>query len=86
MVLGQENQICLIVEDSGPGVPEKLQDMIFDPFYTTKPSGKGTGLGLAVVKTVIKRQNGILSVDQSPILGGARFRVMMPAAESESAA
>jgi signal transduction histidine kinase len=76
----QNDQICLTVEDSGPGIPEKLRAVIFDPFYTTKPSGKGTGLGLAVVRTVTKHHGGSLSVDVSPSLGGARFKVLMPAA------
>jgi len=79
-VENQNGQICLTVEDSGPGVPEKLRSLIFDPFYTTKPSGKGTGLGLAVVRTVTKHHGGTLTVDESPSLGGARFKVLMPAA------
>ncbi|MFW7377214.1 MAG: ATP-binding protein [Oligoflexus sp.] len=76
----KDGKVCITVEDSGPGVPEKLRSMIFDPFYTTKPSGKGTGLGLMVVQTVAKHQGGSLSIDDSPKLGGARFTIMMPAA------
>ncbi len=73
-------QIRLSVEDSGPGVPEKIRSLIFEPFYTTKPTGKGTGLGLAVVKAVTKRAGGELELDSSPELGGARFTVLLPAA------
>jgi len=80
VVEDQDGQVSLTVEDSGPGVPEKIRSLIFDPFYTTKPSGKGTGLGLAVVRTVAKHQGGTLTVDISPTLGGARFKVLMPAA------
>ncbi len=79
-LIKEHNQVKLSVEDSGPGVPEKLRPLIFDPFYTTKPSGKGTGLGLAVVRTVTKHHGGVLQVDDSPSLGGARFTVIMPAA------
>jgi signal transduction histidine kinase len=76
----KDGQVTLSVEDSGPGVPVNLRSVIFDPFFTTKPSGKGSGLGLAVVRSVIKHHGGSLSVDESPSLGGARFKVMMPAA------
>ncbi len=75
-----DGKVLLSVEDSGPGIPEKIKAMIFEPFYTTKPSGQGTGLGLAVVRTILKHQQGELEVDTSPELGGARFRITMPAA------
>jgi C4-dicarboxylate-specific signal transduction histidine kinase len=79
-VLAKNGRIHLMVEDSGPGVPEKIRSLIFEPFYTTKPTGKGTGLGLAVVKAVTKRAGGELELDASPELGGARFTVILPAA------
>ncbi len=76
----KDDRITLSVEDSGPGVPEKIRSLIFQPFYTTKPSGQGTGLGLAVVQSVLKRHGGELVLDDSPDLGGARFTVELPAA------
>ena len=75
-----EHKVLISVEDSGPGIPDNLRQVIFDPFYTTKESGKGTGLGLAVVRTVIKHQGGELEVGKSRLLGGAEFRISLPAA------
>jgi signal transduction histidine kinase len=48
----------LEVEDGGEGIPEAIQSRIFEPYFTTKPKGKGTGLGLAVVKRVVERHSG----------------------------
>jgi two-component system sensor histidine kinase PilS (NtrC family) len=63
------------VEDSGPGVDEKVRDRIFEPFFTTKE--KGTGLGLANVYTNVQAHGGRVYVEASP-LGGARFMIDLP--------
>lgn len=65
------------VADSGPGVPEADRDRIFEPFFTTKPDGKGTGLGLPIVRNIVEQHRGQISVVRSD-LGGAAFRVVIP--------
>ena len=56
--------IQLAVEDSGGGVPEEIQDRIFQPFFTTKEVGKGTGLGLSISKGILEAHGGRLFLDQ----------------------
>ncbi|CAA0323352.1 Sensory box sensor histidine kinase in two-component regulatory system [Alteromonas infernus] len=69
------NRLNIAVTDKGPGVPEGLKHKIFEPFFTTK--NNGTGLGLAVVKSVVNAHNGTLSVFNTPE-GGACFSVSLP--------
>jgi PAS domain S-box-containing protein len=71
------DSILIEVADSGPGVPENDRDRIFEPFFTTKPDGKGTGLGLPIVRNIIDQHRGQISVAKSD-LGGAAFRVVIP--------
>ncbi|MEK8089835.1 sensor histidine kinase [Thermithiobacillus plumbiphilus] len=73
------------VEDSGPGVPEELLPRIFDPFFSTKAQGQGTGLGLSVSFGIVKRHRGELWMDRSPVLGGARIKIQLPRAAQEAA-
>lgn len=68
----QDGEHCLIsIEDDGPGVPAELQERIFLPFFTTKPSGSGIGLPLA--RQIIAGHGAELCLDRSPGLSGARF-------------
>jgi signal transduction histidine kinase len=72
---------CLIVEiaDTGQGIPEAVLPHIFEPFYTTKPVGKGTGLGLDICwRIVVQRHGGDLRVTSEP--GHTSFRVLLPVA------
>ena len=69
--------VLIEVADSGPGVPEEDRERIFEPFFTTKPDGKGTGLGLPIVRNIIDQHRGHISVTRSD-LGGASFRVVLP--------
>ncbi len=69
--------VLIEVGDSGPGVPEPDRDRIFEPFFTTKPDGKGTGLGLPIVRNIVEQHRGQISVGKSD-LGGAAFRVVIP--------
>ena len=71
-----KNQICLTVTDNGDGIPEEIRRRIFEPFFTTRP--QGTGLGLAVVRSVAEAHNGEVLVDSSPT--GTTFAVCLPAA------
>lgn len=58
----KESAICLTIRDNGPGIPNEVQGKIFDPFYTTKTVGEGTGLGLSVTFNIIKKLGGTISV------------------------
>ena len=69
--------VLIEVADSGPGVAEEDRDRIFEPFFTTKPDGKGTGLGLPIVRNIVDQHHGEISVARSD-LGGAAFRVVLP--------
>lgn len=70
------------VRDSGTGIPEPDRDRIFEPFYTTKGAGKGTGLGLAVVRRVVDRAGGFIRVDSAPG-EGTTFRLYLPRVTGE---
>ncbi|MEO7778100.1 MAG: ATP-binding protein [Fibrobacteria bacterium] len=61
--------IVLSFKDTGPGIPEEALKKIFDPFYTTKPPGKGTGLGLTIAAEIVKKYGGALSVQSAPGAG-----------------
>lgn len=67
-----EEVIRVQVEDTGPGIAEADQKKIFDPFYTSKPVGEGTGLGLSVSQNIINLHNGILDI-RNGVNGGAIF-------------
>ncbi len=69
--------IVIEVADSGPGIPEADREKIFEPFFTTKPDGKGTGLGLPIVRNIIEQHRGEITITSSD-LGGAAFRVILP--------
>jgi len=69
--------ILIEVADSGPGVGEEDRERIFEPFFTTKPDGKGTGLGLPIVRNIVEQHRGQITVCRSD-LGGAAFRVILP--------
>lgn len=74
-----EADMALIeVADDGPGMTPEILQSIFDPFYTTKPVGEGTGLGLATVYGIVKQANGSVVADSAPGQG-ARLRIFFPA-------
>jgi signal transduction histidine kinase len=70
--------VLLEVADSGIGVTDEDRAKIFEPFFTTKPDGKGTGLGLPIVRNIVEQHRGEITVARSD-LGGAAFRVILPA-------
>ncbi|MDG2303662.1 MAG: ATP-binding protein [Candidatus Binatia bacterium] len=81
-------QVRMSVRDSGHGMSASLVQHIFEPYFTTKPRGKGTGLGLAVVQGIVSAAGGTIDVT-SEVEGGSTFRVHLPAvapASSEEAA
>ena len=69
--------VLVEVADSGPGIPQSDRTRIFEPFYTTKPDGKGTGLGLPIVRNIVEQHRGDITIATSD-LGGAAFRVVLP--------
>lgn len=73
----EDDWIVFTVEDDGPGIDNEQMTHLFEPFYTTKPVGQGTGLGLAVVHAAINDHKGRIEIDKSPELGGARFRIYL---------
>ncbi|HET8644682.1 MAG TPA: ATP-binding protein, partial [Vicinamibacteria bacterium] len=68
----------IAVADTGPGIPEPIQGRLFEPFVTTKPEGRGTGLGLSTVLMVVQRHQG--RIDFSTSGSGTTFRITLPAA------
>ncbi|MFP5507106.1 MAG: PAS domain S-box protein [Gammaproteobacteria bacterium] len=85
-VAGRYVEIC--VSDSGPGIPPEVLERMFEPFFSTKEAGKGSGMGLATVHGIVHEHGGHVLVDSAPGQG-ARFRVLFPplagAAETASA-
>ncbi|MEO5581351.1 MAG: tetratricopeptide repeat protein [Saprospiraceae bacterium] len=61
--VGRGTEILISVTDNGPGIPQKVLDKIFQPFFTTKPTGQGTGLGLSLSYDIIKAHGGEMKVD-----------------------
>ncbi|WP_303720269.1 sensor histidine kinase [Malonomonas rubra] len=72
-----EKAVWVSIEDSGDGIAESDMLKIFDPFYTTKPVGQGTGLGLTICQRIVAEMRGSIEVVPSP-LGGGGFRVILP--------
>lgn len=73
------DRIDVCIEDSGSGIPEDVLPHIFEPFYTTKDVGQGTGLGLDIVhRVVVEQHRGQILVDSEP--GKTRFRIQLPRA------
>ena len=73
------------VQDDGHGMSAEVQRRIFEPFYTTKPVGQGTGLGLSLSFSIVKKHGGHIELESAPGQG-ARFRVWVPVAGPRSGA
>jgi signal transduction histidine kinase len=79
----EDNWIVVEVADSGPGIPLEAREKIFDPFYTTKAPGEGTGLGLNISHgIVVEKHGGQISVVSKP--GATRFMVKLPITDQSS--
>lgn len=71
------NRVHLTVRDSGSGMSDETKARLFSPFFTTKPPGQGTGLGMKVIKQLVERWNGTISVD-SQLNVGTTIEVALP--------
>jgi PAS domain S-box-containing protein len=82
-VLPNDGMVRLTVADTGHGIPQDVVDKIFDPFFTTKEFGKGTGLGLTVVKGIIEEHQGTIAVE-SDSGKGTTFTIHLPVHQANS--
>ena len=71
-------RVFVSVCDNGPGIPDSMQETIFEPFITTKPAGEGTGLGLWLSRAIVDEDGGEIALRSKP--GDTLFSVYLPAA------
>jgi two-component system NtrC family sensor kinase len=74
---GKGGYITIAVQDNGSGIPDSIKEKIFQPFFTTKPTGSGTGLGLSLSYDIVKAHGGELKVE-SKEGEGTEFRLILP--------
>ena len=75
------NKLIVSVQDNGFGIPETHRNKIFQPFFTTKPTGEGTGLGLSLSYDIIKAHGGEIRVN-SKEGEGTEFQILLPTMEA----
>jgi len=80
----ERDRVVVRIVDNGPGIPPDVRSRMFDPFFTTKPVGKGTGLGLDIVRRLLAHNDADIEVESVP--GRTEFRVSLPIADSTGAA
>lgn len=71
-----DNDAVLSFTDSGKGIPPEVKERIFEPFFTTKPAGEGSGLGLDIVRKIVEKHKGEISVESKP--GRTTFTIKLP--------
>lgn len=82
--LQEDSYIRLTVKDTGQGIDQKIKANIFEPYFTTKDIGKGTGMGLALVHSIVKGYDGAITV-QSEVGKGTAFHIYLPLVEGDVA-
>ena len=75
--------VLVRIVDNGPGIPAAIRERIFEPFFTTKGVGKGTGLGLDIVRRLVRHNDGTIEVESQP--GRTEFSVTLPIADTDGA-
>jgi signal transduction histidine kinase len=75
----EDRKVVVRVMDNGDGIPAEIRQRIFDPFFTTKPMGQGVGLGLDIVRRLVRHNNGDISVESRA--GRTEFVVALPMAD-----
>lgn len=78
---GESDHAVIRIVDNGGGIPADVRERIFDPFFTTKPMGQGTGLGLDIVRRLLRHNDGNIEVESKP--GRTEFRVTLPLAADD---
>ncbi|MBM2815218.1 MAG: domain S-box [Ignavibacteria bacterium] len=71
------NYVVTTFADTGKGIPDEIKEKIFEPFFTSKPIGEGTGLGLDIVKNIITKHNGLIELE-SKVGVGTTFKIKLP--------
>ncbi|HWN80471.1 MAG TPA: ATP-binding protein [Candidatus Udaeobacter sp.] len=79
----EQQHVVVRIADNGSGIPESIRARIYDPFFTTKPMGQGTGLGLDIVRRLVRHNDGEITVESRP--GRTEFRVALPIADTAGA-
>ena len=79
----EKKRVVVRIIDNGIGIPVHIRERIFDPFFTTKPMGQGTGLGLDIVRRLVRHNDGEIDVESRP--GRTEFRVALPIAGTDYA-
>ncbi len=82
LAIRESQSVVVRIRDDGPGIPSEVRDRIFDPFFTTKPMGQGTGLGLDIVRRLVRHNDGAIDFESRP--GRTEFRVRLPIEEGIS--
>ncbi|PNU20476.1 hypothetical protein C2E25_07085 [Geothermobacter hydrogeniphilus] len=80
-----EQRIQVVFEDNGPGIPEQLREKVFEPFFTSKDVGEGTGLGLYITANIVEDHGGDIRIEDRAG-GGARFVMTFPIRQERSQA
>jgi signal transduction histidine kinase len=84
-VLSQNGEASVVVADDGPGIDDRIKDQIFEPFFSTKKVGHGTGLGLAVSRTLMRKGGGdLVLLEERSAIGGAKFAIKLIKSDTTS--
>jgi len=81
-VAKHNDQLMVSITDNGPGIPDAIKSKIFESFFTTKPAGEGSGLGLEIVRKIIDKHQGEINVESQP--GRTTFRVLLPLKQNKN--
>lgn len=79
-VAPNDQEVCIVISDTGPGIPAETLVQIFEPYFTTKKAGDGTGLGLFVTRTLVEKMGGRIEVSSSAG-EGTTFSITLPSGE-----
>ena len=76
-IASPHRHVSLRVSDNGPGIPDSIKDKIFQPFFTTRPTGQGTGLGLSLAYDIVKAHGGEIKLNTNENKG-SEFIIILP--------